>query len=204
MPTSSTKALTDTIHQAIGNALDAWSRVEHSLESLFVALTSADVWDAHLIMASIVSFDARLKICNTLMGRHRKNFKTVERWDALYNKLDRKYRKRSELAHGSVVQLNDKTVWIPYYSTGQSMREMVLKPPEEVGLPPHLSTKEIEERALGFRKLAGALSDFNLDLRAEQEQLRASRAQEADQAPPPDQSDRSPKGSRRPRRSSRV
>jgi hypothetical protein len=191
MAESSPQSEYDAIHQAIGDGLDAWSVVERALESLFSTLTSADSWDAHLIMVSIVSFDARLKICNTLMGRHRKN-KVAKRWPTLFNKLSRKYPKRSELAHGSVVNYNHRIVWIPYFSEGLMLRRYVVVEDPDNAEPVHvLSAEEIVERAASFRKLASSVSEFSREFREEREKLQASRAQADDQAPPPDQTDHS-------------
>ena len=145
------------------------------MERLFVGLTSADRWDAHLILVSVVSFDARLKICNTLMGRRRK-LKTARQWVALYNKLSRKYPKRSELAHGTAVQINDKVRLVPYFTLGQTMKRYVGKDAKDVEPIRGLSPREIRERAKSFRTLAVALGTFSRDLLAEQEQLRESRA----------------------------
>lgn len=191
MSGSSHKSKISAIHAAVGEALDGWSHVEHALEDLFVVMTTADAWDAHLIMVSVVSFDARLKICNTLMGRYHR-LDIFKRWGALYNKLDRKYRKRSELAHASVVQLNDKIRLVPFYSLGQSFRAYVGKDPDDVKHPKGLTPKEILERAKSFRALADSLGKFTTGLREERARRLASREQASGQARQPDQTDHSP------------
>lgn len=142
-------------------------------------------------MVSVRSFDARLAICNNLMQRRRR-LKVFQGWEALYNKLGRKYAKRSELAHGTVVQLNDETVLIPYYTMGQGLKRYVGKDAEDIEPLRGLSAKEIKERGDGFRALAGSVGQFALNLIAELQQLQASREPKADPDPQPEQSDRSP------------
>src|SRR5690242_11018928 len=121
---------------SVGDCLQAWSEVEHSLTTLFRYLMNSDQPAKDTgIFSAVISFEARLAMITYLVDEFEKD-DFQKSWAALSNKLTKSYRKRHEVAHFTIIA-SVKTgipVLSPFYT--------VARPPEK-----KFSSKELRERA---------------------------------------------------------
>lgn len=88
----------------VGQALHSWSTVELELAWLFTIITEIpDRRISQVAFAAIVSFDARVQMCNSIMPLVTMNDVHRRYWTWLYNRLTKKVKKRNELAHFTIV-----------------------------------------------------------------------------------------------------
>jgi hypothetical protein len=195
----------EPFYAAVGEALQAWSSVEHELERLFVTLLKTNTKLGRIVMASIISFRARVLVCNNLVIALAPSETIRERWINIYNRLLRKYEKRSELAHFAVTSIsdadgeNERHRLIPYFTFGN----LDILSARKQRWPDGLTVEQIQERTDGFVKLLFDLDSFNRDFVADRRKAARDRRQKLDpgrkRAAP---SGRTPKGASRPPRSS--
>lgn len=188
------------IYYAVGRALNAWTEVEKELEPLFSVLSGADDLAGQITMASILSFKARIQVCNNLIPGLFPTPDLKARWTNLFNRMARKMDRRNELAHFSVVAMNlvdegkIRASLVPYYSPGGASIQFQRNADNYFG--PYLeglTAKQIREREVVFRKLASDLAAFVRDAQAHKTQLRAALAQLRDQHQAPENpSDQTP------------
>ena len=134
--------------------------MESSLTSLFAIL--ADFKDsrdasvishkAHVIFDTIVSFETRLQIVDSLMAEEGLSELDLETWAKCSSRLMKFYKKRHQLAHFSIVaEIHDKGQTLrfsPFLTFGKMMRREFK----------YLSVDEINERKDKFRDLQRAVS----------------------------------------------
>lgn len=148
----------------VGQALHSWSTVELELAWLFTIITEIpDRRISQVAFAAIVSFDARVQMCNSIMPLVTMNDVHRRYWTWLYNRLTKKVKKRNELAHFTIVIWENETGaqsvrLVPYYSEGSQIFQ------QNNGL----SIDQIEERDQSFTTLQSHLAW----LRAEMEVLK--------------------------------
>lgn len=114
---------TDRLALAVGYALAAWASVENMLSFLFDELTDANHIDSQIMMASIVTFDARVAICTNLINRHFEDDEVLRMiWTKLSEKLLSSYRSRHQIAHFSFVASSCNKLrvvrLVPFFSFG--------------------------------------------------------------------------------------
>lgn len=147
--------LPDELAMAIGYALHEWSMVEEGLSYLFAGLTQMpDLKRPHLIMASIISFETRLAVTDTLVRHELLLEKQVLFWSKLSVKLSKSYKSRHQIAHFSLLSdyssdnIRQKTVVAPFFSLGSAL----------LGKNTELGVAEIKQKQQRFKELAEAVS----------------------------------------------
>jgi len=138
----------------VGQALHQWSLVEMEVANLFEVTSGMPNHNAaHAAMAAIVSFEARLKVCHSVLAFFELGTLHATYWQRLYHRLLKKLKKRNELAHFSVLCIGspgDET-WrlVPYFSIGRWVLDQHTTGKPQQGL----SVEQIRERALSFHQL---------------------------------------------------
>jgi flavin-binding protein dodecin len=190
----------EAIYGAVGRALDSWTKIELAIEPLFSTLADTDPIRGSVAMASIVSFKARMEMCNSLVAQSQASKELRAKWRALFNKLNRKYKARNEIAHFSIIDWRNAdtgvvtTCLIPYFTPGGLTRlhsqsfEKVIHAQNEVeaarlfsGLPTFktlgMSSTQIIARSSEFDVLAAEVEAVVTDFVEHQKQAQASREQ---------------------------
>src|SRR3954468_25002072 len=92
----------DALLSAVGSALSLWSFVELRLSSLFSTISGLeDEKKAHIMFAAVVSFEARLAMCDRLMELEDQPDLEKEMWNKFSARMSKFYKKRHALAHFS-------------------------------------------------------------------------------------------------------
>lgn len=150
---------------AVGEALHQWSMVEMQLASLFVVISRMPDYTAgQAAMAAVVSFEARLQVCNAvLMFLDLSDFQS-KYWTRLFNRLLKKLKKRNELAHFSIVELHgpegiDRRL-MPYFSVGNAA--VTHKRRGVIGVS--LTLEEVRLRGIHFHLLAEEVAWFTREM----------------------------------------
>lgn len=139
----------DAILRAVGGALSNWSLVELDLATLFANLSKAP--RAHIIFGAIISFEARLAVCDKLVAADIPDELDRELWVKLSGRLSKYYKKRHELAHFSV-SVDDKEGWVikPFLTTDKIFTDRTTS----------LTLAQIKERSAKFLDLHSAVGWF--------------------------------------------
>lgn len=138
-------------------ALQRWTRVETHLSILFSHISGIkQAESAHIILASIISFETRLSVCNAAMNLIKTNKRQRTIWSWLYNRMTKAYKKRHELAHFSVRRMaNGKGIkLIPFFSPGRFI----------AGKGDGLNVDQIQERSINFYELGDDLRWFHFEI----------------------------------------
>jgi hypothetical protein len=132
----------------VGRAITNFSQIESALADVFCALAGLDKFRSEVIMASIVSFEARIQVCNNLVSLHPLEGGLAPIWPKLFKKLSKALAKRNQLAHSTPVFVNDGVALAPYLSAGNLW----------LGRPSaNLTVEEIVQRGNSFIELMAAL-----------------------------------------------
>lgn len=143
---------TGALLKAVGAALHNWSLVEIQLSTLFAALSDVpDQNKAHAIFAAILSFDARLAVCDRLMKLENLDELHKEMWTKMSARLSKFYKKRHEVAHFTVGYSGDEEVINPFFTQEKWIYENVR----------HLTVAQIRERSEKFVQLHLAVHWFS-------------------------------------------
>jgi hypothetical protein len=173
----------DQLFLNVGKCLTAWNNVENELLIILEYALSQDLHSTRIEVSigywSVVSFEARLRWCNSVMA-YRLRFKTyselMTRWNALHNKLSKKNKKRAEIAHGSVIRAYEQGVegfsdyFIPYFHKRRT--DYLLLAREEFHKThfathaKHLTVEDMKHRCKGFDQLSEELRNFTMQLQA--------------------------------------
>ena len=141
----------DTVLRAVGAALHNWSLIELQLSNLFSVISDPrDQRKAHAVFAAVLSFDARLAICDRLMDLEEADELEKEMWTKLSARISKYYRKRHELAHFTLNHGAQSPAIQPFYTVEKWAFDKVR----------YLSEEEIRERSRKFIELAQALPWF--------------------------------------------
>jgi len=150
----------EAFYTQVGRALQEWSQVEDYLFQIFCEVCGIrDGVKAAAVFGSIVAFDARLRVVDTLMRLELKGTEHLPVWSRLAARLAKFYKKRHELAHFSVMTkktgMPDGTQKVrvefqPFYSMASAM----------TGRNKTLSSSEIELRIRHFEELREAVWYF--------------------------------------------
>lgn len=99
----------DLASVAIGHALAGWSTVEIGLARLFCIMSDIPKMDTALaVVDTIVSFEIRLQVCNSLMRIEAASELEKCMWEKFSAKLMKLYKRRHRIAHFSFVRRSDK------------------------------------------------------------------------------------------------
>jgi hypothetical protein len=142
---------------AVGAALGAWSKVESRLNLLFGVISGIHLRaKAGAVMDAIISFEARLAVCDRLMSLDIKDDPLeLEMWARLSAKLRKFYLKRHEIAHFTLVVSQRKDgSHFPQISPFFSYEKWVTDKAK------FLDQKQIEERLLKFLDIQDAMQWF--------------------------------------------
>ena len=143
----------------------AWAEVEHILHEMFVVnavhrsrnknryVVARGVWSA------VLSFEARLKMVDaSLLGnlwdkKSRRYLKAKDDWRLLYNYIVKMSSLRNEIAHGTIMNYDNKEMKLTPYATTIPPREGI-------------SLTEVQNRANLFVELSRALGwlDFSFSM----------------------------------------
>lgn len=141
----------------VGYALSSWTGLENNLTLLFQTIAQMkDERRALVVMASIVSFDARHKVICELMESWDWDKLHLGMWHHLANRIQRQQRRRNELAHFQLISFGGQTpedchmALVPYYTQAKAM----------TGIKKRLLAQDIWERNERFRELAATVSWF--------------------------------------------
>lgn len=189
----------EAIYHAVGKALDAWTKVEIAIEPLFACLSDADELKAKIAMASIVSFQARLDVCNSLVAQSHASRELRLKWHAITKRMSKKYKRRNEIAHFSVIDWRNAdtgaitTCLIPYWTSGSFIKkhaqqfEKVMLSANKAEADQHLrelpsfskmglSSLQILDRSVEFEGIADEVRAIVTEFEELQKQLQAERA----------------------------
>lgn len=144
---------------AIAGALAAWSKVEMKLALLFgIISTIPDRAKANAVFDAVVSFDARLAICDRLMPLQQFSELELEMWARMSAKLRKSYKKRHEVAHFTL-GFDDiakdgfnKPLIMPYFTWEKWLSRNA----------PTLDRSQVEERLQKFTEIEAAVQWFAL------------------------------------------
>lgn len=152
------KSVEDEILTEVGRALNNFSKVEQALEGVFCALADIPHIVGPVIMASIVSLEARLKVCDntTKVGPLPPELDGI--WKQLSALVFKQHKKRHDLAHFRTIT---RTVGTgkpifgiePYGSFGRMVSQ------ETPGK--FLTIDQVKERGEAFMDTAVALAWFD-------------------------------------------
>jgi hypothetical protein len=142
---------TGTLLKAVGAALHNWSTVEIQLSTLFAALSDIpDQKKAHALFAAILSFEARLAVCDRLMELESLDELHGLMWTKMSARLSKFYKKRHEVAHFTIGYVGDEEVINPFYTQEKWI----------FGKVRHLTVAQIRERSEKFIQLHMAVGWF--------------------------------------------
>ena len=167
---------TNELMLAVATALDAWSRIEFTLEGIFVLASGMDGERGCIVMASIVALEARLQVCNNLIrtGPLPDNLKLF--YSRFYNKTRKEMKKRNELAHFTIITsgglIPKEAKLLPYFSLGR----IALQVTDDVVNLTELNTANIKERAERFADIGAALRWLHGQMLVEQGKSQENRA----------------------------
>lgn len=160
------------LYQEVGKCLSTWNRIEAELLRL---LDYAHSYDGHghieteLGYWAVVSFEARLKWCSTVLAfRLKSHPELLSRWNSLSSRISEKAAKRAEIAHGTVVLTTNGCFFIPYYfkrwadywSQTPELDEPVYLPDEFFPFAKSLTETEINGRSQSFKLLRRDMVQF--------------------------------------------
>ena len=144
----------------VGRSLQNFSGIEWALDYFFGAILSSDtLFESNIIMASIVSFEARVKVCrNLVLMRPLRDDHLNLIWTKLAERMLKQLKQRNELAHFRTISLTigkGKTfaALVPYYSSGK----FFLDGQKDQRPGTHLTLAQIKERGKAFSETAGAM-----------------------------------------------
>lgn len=148
----------DAIAMAVGHALCAWSFVENRIADLFAQVSGMQLGEAHVLMGSLIGFDARLQICHSLMIRRlHHDPEHLAIWECLHKKLAKNYKSRHDVAHFTFVGMARGTRLVPFWSIGS----VLLGRPQD-----GLGVAEIADKESRFVELGQAVNWFEQSLTA--------------------------------------
>lgn len=187
-PDSRTPPLADML-VAIGSALSNWQHVEAQVARVCLALITTDKKHraASAAFHSVLSFRTKLDMTTAaaMMALDEPN---LAEWRTLANRLDRKAKKRNELAHFSLVQdvdLDGQTL-VESYTLETNVWDAARHVRKKDG-PFVLKPNDIRNRAQAFRVIAEEVGAF-----ADRLEGQSRRRRPAAQSAPPKQTTKSP------------
>ena len=139
----------DAILRAVGASLHNWSLVEISLARFFGSLANLSS-GSQTIFAAIINFDTRVTICDRLIEESGLDNLDKKIWTKLSTRLSKFYKKRHEIAHFTLGEVQGRAVIQPFL-TLEKLRN---------GTANSLTVRQISERSGKFIELKEALEWF--------------------------------------------
>lgn len=182
------------IKEAVADCIIAWAQVETSLCFIFTRIVSDEVLVGGKLWDSIVNFRDKLSaIDNMMMIVADDNYMKphLADWRKISEKISKKSKKRNEIAHAAVTEIDGKMVLIPYLSIIEiSHHDLVF-----------YTANEIRERAESFINLKNEIDRFYVTYFFDKEllpkplaldrgplmEIRVRVAQNPEETAPPDQ-----------------
>jgi len=157
MPQSNTRRLDphrDPIYLAVGRCLEGWSWVEENLAFVLEGLLRHRRFGLVATgFGAIRSFESKLNMVDEI-ARRALGKRQLKRWNSLKGRLNKKYSKRNEVAHFSVlfhVNVREARLY-PYWG--------ITKGKPLVSRAEGLTAKDLEIRAESFSKLSSDVLKF--------------------------------------------
>lgn len=150
--------------------------VELELAKLFeVTSGMPNAKAAQAAMAAVVSFKARVAICNAILSFFTLNDLLRKSWTKIVSTMFTKVEHRNQLAHFTIIVAeaeNGDAIWqlMPYFSLGK----LATKELQGDGVIEGLSLNQIRARAIEFGLLAHALAWFTCEMQVLLGKLRAN------------------------------
>jgi hypothetical protein len=142
----------DSVLRSVGAALHNWSLVELQLSSLFATISNTmEQSRAHALFAAILSFDARLAVCDRLMRFETLSELDREMWVKMSARISKYYKKRHELAHFTLDYTTNVARISPFYTQDKFISETER----------YLTEDEIRSRSNKFVEIHMAVGWFN-------------------------------------------
>lgn len=176
----------DQLYLHAGRCITAWNHVENETLQLLEYAFSRDGYsqvETSVGYWSVVSFEARRKWCDSVVSYRLKSPPYDDlraRWANLTGRLQKKARKRAEVAHGTVIGITEPQdralsyYLVPFYHKRQNDFNML--PHAEYhenrfsDFVKHVSVEELKHREQSFTKLRHDMSDFREDWRSKDEE----------------------------------
>jgi len=150
-------AIADSVEElfsAIGGALHQWSGVEFALSGLFEIISGIpSPKKSNAVFDTIISFEVRVDIIDSLMTFETFSDLDRETWNKFAPKLKKKYKKRHEIAHFTILPNAEVAALSPFYTFGTELRDEVKT----------LSSKEIRDRKESFAGFHQAVNWFKYE-----------------------------------------
>jgi hypothetical protein len=100
MDTATPLSESDKVAMAVGHAITTWALVEHYVTIIFAAHSGLSNDRALIVMEGIVSFDARLKCCSSIVLKFAEfDPLQLRTWSLLVAAASDEYRCRNKIAH---------------------------------------------------------------------------------------------------------
>lgn len=149
----------DRLAMSAGYALSTWTQIEYYISLLFQNISGiADEETALILMSSIISFDARLTVIDTVFSRsaHSDDFKLI--WERLSSRIRVQARQRNQVAHFQIISLFEygkpggpQAVFVPFHTPADAFKN----------LPKRLTIDQIVEMRNTWQHLANAAQWLN-------------------------------------------
>lgn len=148
--------------------------VELALSNLFAQISnSQDQNRAHALFAAILSFDARLAVCDRLMGLETLSDLDREMWAKMSARLSKYYRKRHELAHFTIEPTEKAPRISPFYTYDKFIHETER----------YLTEADIRVRSEKFVELHMALGWFATEAFVRRSKMKSIQSRENEEPP---------------------
>jgi hypothetical protein len=142
------------VMMALGHAIMQWAAVELHLVLLFRSLVGAPHEVGDLLWGRVRSFEAKLQMLNDLAEVNLPNAGSKRDWTLLREYISVLYRKRNQLAHSTATFQDDGSLALePFLNLSQPSSVKLRKP-------------EVDAYAAEFMELAGAITEFHLQVQA--------------------------------------
>lgn len=144
----------DELAIAVGHALSAWTGVELAMDNLFTEISGLSPNKAHILMATIISFETRLAVCSAFMEAEPEMNDVLELWHKVATKLAKGYKSRHHVAHFTFLSTakdgNTSVTVAPYFSIGRAI----------LGKNTEIGVAEINQKQAIFEELKDAVHWF--------------------------------------------
>src|SRR5438094_468801 len=132
---------------AIGDCITEWSNVEMHLAGIFRLVARMDAPLAYSLLATPRAFEIRVLMVHRAVQHCLEDSPHVDDWNLLYNYICVMSGKRNQVAHATMLSVDNKAMVLePYF---------VMTSPN-----PHLSLDDVKRRATEFHELAMCLFWF--------------------------------------------
>lgn len=137
------------LHQATGECLLAWAMVEFNLAQIFRMCSGIHWVTADNIWSSVLSFDSKMSVLHNVLLALEPDRPDNSDWVLLHDHTRAMARRRNEVAHATMVNVEGKTPMLePFFVISKER--------------PRISVTDVEERTFLFKELAQTLGWYRL------------------------------------------